>query len=60
MQDDDNSAYIAYSSEENKVMHISQLSKDYVGVTQKFTRTMVSPLLLVSFWLPYHSVSGVC
>ncbi|BDA43720.1 hypothetical protein COCOBI_04-7350 [Coccomyxa sp. Obi] len=40
-KDDDNSAYIAYSSEDNKVMHISQLSKDYVGVTQKFIRTMI-------------------
>ena len=52
VQDDDNSAYIAYSSEENKVMHISQLSKDYVGVTQKFIRTMVSPPLQGYAFIP--------
>ncbi|EIE19343.1 Arabinanase/levansucrase/invertase, partial [Coccomyxa subellipsoidea C-169] len=39
--DDDGSAYIAYSSEDNKVMHIAQLTKDYISVGKDFVRTMV-------------------
>jgi hypothetical protein len=31
-QDDDGAAYVAYSSEENRVMHISQLTRDFTGV----------------------------
>ncbi|KAK9915194.1 hypothetical protein WJX75_005945 [Coccomyxa subellipsoidea] len=40
-KDDDRSAYIAYSSEDNKVMHIAQLSKDYTDVGKEYIRTMV-------------------
>lgn len=40
-QDDDGSAYIAYSSEDNRVMHIAQLSKDYAQLGKQYIRTMV-------------------
>lgn len=31
-QDDDGVAYIAYSSEDNRVMHIGPLTRDFTGV----------------------------
>jgi hypothetical protein len=40
MQDDDGSAYIAYSSEHNKVMHIGQLTADFRNVGNQYLRTM--------------------
>lgn len=47
-QDDDRSAYIAYSSEDNKVMHIAQLTRDYTDVGKEYIRTMVGPHRLLS------------
>ena len=41
-QDDDGSAYIAYSSESNRVMHIGQLTPDYRNVGNQYLRTMVT------------------
>lgn len=32
MQDDDGTAYIAYSSEDNRVMHIGPLTRDFTNV----------------------------
>ena len=40
-QDDDGTAYIAYSSEGNRVMHIGQLTADYRNVGNQYLRTMV-------------------
>eukprot|EP00850_Spirogloea_muscicola_P019263 SM000187S03880 [mRNA] locus=s187:111209:113642:+ [translate_table: standard] len=36
--DKDATAYIVYSSEENKVMHVGRLTADYLGFEDKFTR----------------------
>ena len=41
MQDDDGAAYIAYSSEKNRVMHVARLTDDYKGVVNQYLRTMV-------------------
>ena len=41
MQDDDGTAYIAYSSEKNRVMHVARLTDDYKGVVNQYLRTMV-------------------
>ena len=41
MQDDDGAAYIAYSSEKNRVMHVARLTDDYRGVGNQYLRTMV-------------------
>ncbi len=39
MQDTDTGAgYLAYSSENNKVMHISALTRDYMQVASSYTR----------------------
>ncbi len=44
VQDDDGTALIAYSSERNKVMHVSRLTRDFTDVELGFARTMVSRL----------------
>ena len=44
MQDDDGAAYIAYSSEKNRVMHVARLTEDYRGVGNQYLRTMVHTL----------------
>eukprot|EP00850_Spirogloea_muscicola_P014980 SM000111S18803 [mRNA] locus=s111:197319:199294:- [translate_table: standard] len=36
--DKDATAYIVYSSEENRVMHVGRLTADYLGFEDKFTR----------------------
>lgn len=40
VQDDDGAAYIAYSSENNKVMHIGRLTRDYLDVEPDYIRTL--------------------
>ncbi len=40
-QDDDGSAYIAYSSEGNRVMHLSRLTADLCDVAPGFERALV-------------------
>ncbi|HVW16362.1 MAG TPA: glycoside hydrolase family 43 protein [Mucilaginibacter sp.] len=40
-QDEDGKAYIIYASENNKTMHVCQLSKDYLSPTQKYSRVLV-------------------
>ena len=42
VQDDDSSAYVVYSSEDNRVMHIGRLSADYLRTDGPFTRAMVN------------------
>ena len=41
-QDEDGSAYIAYSSEDNRVMHIAALSDDYLRVQPSYVRVLVN------------------
>ncbi|KAK9833267.1 hypothetical protein WJX81_001332 [Elliptochloris bilobata] len=40
-QDDDGVGYIAYSSEDNRVMHIGQLTRDFTAVQAKYVRALV-------------------
>ncbi len=41
-QDEDGRAYVAYSSEENLVMHISQLAPDYLSPLPTYVRRLVN------------------
>ncbi len=50
-QDDDGAAYVAYSSEENRVMHISQLTRDFTGVQVR----LPNPTLLII--IPWTNIS---
>lgn len=43
MQDDNGKAYIAYSSERNRVMHVAGLTANFTDVESTYRRTMVSP-----------------
>jgi len=40
-QDDDGSAFIAYSSEDNSVMHVARLTADYLGIHPTYNRILV-------------------
>ena len=40
-QDDDGSAYIAYSSEDNSVMHVARLTANYTDVQPTYRRILV-------------------
>jgi hypothetical protein len=40
LQDDDGTAYIAYSSENNKVMHVGRLTRDYLHVEPRYKRIL--------------------
>lgn len=40
-QDDDGKAYLAYASEDNAVMHTSELTPDYLDVRPDYARVMV-------------------
>lgn len=40
-KDDDGKAYLVYSSEENRTMHISQLTPDYLNTVGTYTRNFV-------------------
>lgn len=39
--DDDGTAYHIHSSEENQVMHVSELTKDYLGFSGRYARILV-------------------
>lgn len=39
--DDDNKAYHICSSESNSVIHISELTDDYLGLTGKYVRAFI-------------------
>ena len=41
-QDEDDRAYVAYSSEENLVMHISPLAPDYLSPLPTYVRRLVN------------------
>ena len=41
MQDEDDSAYIAYSSEDNAVMHVARLTADYLDIEPEYKRILV-------------------
>lgn len=41
-QDDDGVAYVAYSSEENLVMHISRLAPDYLAPLPTYVRRLIN------------------
>ncbi|KAK9828447.1 hypothetical protein WJX72_000040 [[Myrmecia] bisecta] len=62
-KDDDGAAYIAYSSEDNAVMHISQLTPDYTHVTPHYIRSMArlkreAPAMFKHDGLYYMLTSG--
>lgn len=62
-QDDDGAAYIAYSSEGNRVMHLSRLSADLCGVAPAFERALVglsreSPVLFKHAGVYFMLTSG--
>jgi beta-galactosidase len=40
-RDDDGQAYLAYSSEENKTLHIVLLSRDYLSPTKTYSRNFI-------------------
>jgi len=44
-QDDDGSAYLVTSSEDNRAMHVSQLTDDFLSTTGKFQRIFVNQVL---------------
>lgn len=41
MQDDDGTAYLLAASENNQVLHIIELTQDYMRPTPRFTRALV-------------------
>lgn len=41
MQDVDEIAYLAYSSEDNSVMHVAKLREDYLGVQAAYNRILM-------------------
>lgn len=41
VQDDDDTAYLVYTSEDNNVMHVSQLTQDYLRVKANYARALV-------------------
>ncbi len=44
-QDDDGSAYLVTSSEDNRTMHVSRLSDDFLSTTNEFHRIFVDQVL---------------
>jgi len=44
-QDDDGRAYLVTSSEDNRTMHVSQLTDDFLSTTGKFQRIFVNQVL---------------
>jgi hypothetical protein len=40
-KDDDNKAYLVYSSENNNTMHVCLLSDDYLSPTKKYSRILI-------------------
>ncbi len=47
MQDDDGTAYIAYSSEDNRVMHIGPLTRDFTNVEVRLAVILHSGMMLL-------------
>ena len=41
MQDDDDRAYVIYSSEDNAVSHIAELSDNYQDIDRRYKRILV-------------------
>jgi hypothetical protein len=41
LQDENGSAFIAYSSEDNSVMHVARLKADYLDIQPMFKRILV-------------------
>lgn len=42
VQDDDESGWLVYTSEHNRVMHVAQLAGDYMSVLPQFTRVAIN------------------
>ncbi|KAK9810662.1 hypothetical protein WJX73_008429 [Symbiochloris irregularis] len=62
-KDDDGSAYLVYTSEDNRALHIAQLTEDYLGVRPGYTRAMVNlkreaPAVFKSAGLYFMMTSG--
>ena len=41
LQDDDGSAYLAYASKDNHIMHIAPLTEDYLDVKATYKRILI-------------------